>query len=34
VKQYILGQMLQTGKTGGLAGSELIKDVIVTDEEW
>ncbi|RSH92243.1 long-chain fatty acid-CoA ligase [Saitozyma podzolica] len=34
VKKYILGQMLQTAKKGGLGKMEMIRDVIVTKEEW
>lgn len=34
VKRYILGAMRETAKIGGLNKSELIKDVILTPEEW
>lgn len=34
VKRYILGAMRETAKIGGLTKSEVIKNVILTQEEW
>lgn len=34
VKRYILEAMRETAKIGGLNKSELIRDVVLTPEEW
>ena len=34
VRQYVLGSMRETAKIGGLSKSEMIRDVILTPEEW
>ncbi|KAK4684196.1 hypothetical protein P7C73_g6002, partial [Tremellales sp. Uapishka_1] len=34
IKNYILKQLIDTGKKGGLKGVELLKDIVVTSEEW
>jgi hypothetical protein len=34
IKRYILEAMLETAKIGGLNKVEMIKDVILTPEEW
>ena len=34
IKQYILDQMLIIAKKNGLSRAEMIKDVILTPEEW
>ncbi|WVR05825.1 hypothetical protein IAU60_002850 [Kwoniella sp. DSM 27419] len=34
VNNYLIGTLRDEGKKGGLKGVELIRDVILTTEEW
>nr|XP_031861316.1 uncharacterized protein CI109_003288 [Kwoniella shandongensis]KAA5528388.1 hypothetical protein CI109_003288 [Kwoniella shandongensis] len=34
IKNFLLGELREEGKKGGLSGTELIRDVVLTTEEW
>ncbi len=34
IKKFILEQLLDTAKNGGLGRNEMIKDIVMTTEEW